>query len=116
MKNLAPKGVTVEVKWHHGGPPFLTDPDHPMLECARRALSRAWSKPVAMIREGGSIPVMATFQGTHSGVPAILMGFGLDDDNVHAPNEKFSLTSFYGGTRSVANLYEELAAAVPAVR
>ena len=116
VKNLAPKGVTVEVKWHHGGPPFLTDPDHPMLECARRALSRAWSKPVAMIREGGSIPVMATFQGTHSGVPAILMGFGLDDDNVHAPNEKFSLTSFYGGTRSVAYLYEELAAAVPAVR
>ncbi len=116
VRKLAPAGVTVEIKGHHGAPPFLTDPDDPMLECARRALSRAWSKPVAMIREGGSIPVMTTFQQTHAGVPAILMGFGLDDDNVHAPNEKFSLTSFHGGTKSVAYLYQELAAAVPAVR
>ena len=57
---------------------------------------------------GGSIPVMATFQKTH-GLPCILMGFGLDDDNVHAPNEKFSLSSYFGGTKSVAYLYEELA-------
>jgi len=61
-----------------------------------------------MIREGGSIPVMATFQETH-GLPSILMGFGLDDDQVHSPNEKFSLTSFHGGTKSVAYLYQELA-------
>ena len=50
----------------------------------------------------------ATFQQTH-GLPAILMGFGLDDDNVHSPNEKFSLSSYFGGTKSVAYLYEELA-------
>ncbi len=115
VKRMAPPGVTVVVKNMHGGTPFLTDPNHPMLESARRALARAWNKPVAMMREGGSIPVMATFQETH-GLPCILMGFGLDDDNVHAPNEKFSLTSFDGGTKSVAYLYEELAAAVPAVR
>jgi acetylornithine deacetylase/succinyl-diaminopimelate desuccinylase-like protein len=53
---------------------------------------------------------MATFQETH-GLPAILMGFGLDDDNVHAPNEKFNLSSYFGGTKSVAYLYEELARA-----
>jgi acetylornithine deacetylase/succinyl-diaminopimelate desuccinylase-like protein len=88
--------------------PFLTEPDHPMLECARRALARAWPKPAAMMREGGSIPVMATFQKTHD-LPCILMGFGLDDDNVHAPNEKFSLSSYHGGTKSVAYLYEEIA-------
>jgi len=64
-----------------------------------------------MVREGGSIPVMTTFQQTHAGLPSILVGFGLDDDQVHAPNEKFSLTSFYGGMRSVAYLYEELAKA-----
>ena len=68
-----------------------------------------------MMREGGSIPVMSTFQETHD-LPCILMGFGLDDDNVHAPNEKFSLSSFHGGTNSVAYLYEELAAVVPAMR
>jgi acetylornithine deacetylase/succinyl-diaminopimelate desuccinylase-like protein len=115
VKRIAPPGVTVVVKDLHGGMPFITDPEHPMLEAAKRALSRAWTKPVAMMREGGSIPVMATFQETHD-LPCILMGFGLDDDNVHAPNEKFSLSSYEGGTRSVAYLYEELAAAVPAVR
>ena len=108
VKRLAPAGVTVEVTHLHGCLPFLTTPDHPMLEKARRALKRAWSKPAAMIREGGSIPVMATFQKTH-GLPCIMMGFGLDDDNVHAPNEKFSMSSYFGGTKSVAYLYEELA-------
>ena len=110
VKALAPSGVTVEVENLHSCLPFLTEADHPMLDRARKALARAWSKPAAMIREGGSIPVMATFQRTH-GLPSILMGFGLDDDNVHAPNEKFSLSSYHGGTRSVAYLYEELASA-----
>ncbi len=108
VRRLAPAGVTVRVADLHSAPPFLTSPDHPMLEAARRALRRAWSRPPVMIREGGSIPVMATFQETH-GLPSILMGFGLDDDQVHSPNEKFSLTSFHGGTKSVAYLYEELA-------
>ena len=108
VKQLSPPGVNVHVEDLHSCLPFLTEPNHPMLERARRALARAWSKPAAMIREGGSIPVMATFQKTH-GLPSILMGFGLDDDNVHAPNEKFSLSSYFGGTKSVAYLYEELA-------
>jgi acetylornithine deacetylase/succinyl-diaminopimelate desuccinylase-like protein len=115
VKRLAPAGVTVTVKDMHSATPFLTAYDDPMLACARRALARAWPKPAAMMREGGSIPVMSTFQQTH-GLPSILIGFGLDDDNVHAPNEKFSLSSFHGGTKSVAYLYEELAAAVPAMK
>jgi acetylornithine deacetylase/succinyl-diaminopimelate desuccinylase-like protein len=110
VKKLAPRTVTVTVSNHHGATPFLTDPHHPMLEAARRALARVWTKAPALIREGGSIPVMTTFQRTH-GVPCILMGFGLDDDQVHAPNEKFSLSSYFGGTKSVAFLYEELARA-----
>jgi acetylornithine deacetylase/succinyl-diaminopimelate desuccinylase-like protein len=108
VKKLAPAGVTVNVINLHGATPWAMDPNHPMLQCARRALARAWTKPPGMIREGGSIPVMATFDRTH-GLPAILMGFGLDDDNLHAPNEKFALSSFHGGTRSVAYLYEEIA-------
>ena len=108
VQKLAPAGVTVRVTDMHSAPPFLTDPDLPALDAARRALARAWTKPAVMIREGGSIPVMATFQQTH-GLPSILMGFGLDDDQVHAPNEKFSLSSYHGGIRSVAYLYEELA-------
>jgi len=108
VMRLAPEGVTVRILDQHTAPPFLTAPDHPVLEAARRALKRAWTKPPVMIREGGSIPVMATFQQTH-GLPSILMGFGLDDDQVHSPNEKFSLSSFHGGTKSVAYLYQELA-------
>ena len=108
VKSLAPAAVKVVVKNLHGAEPWITSPDHPMLQAAIRALGRAWTKKPALIREGGSIPVMATFQKTH-GLPCILMGFGLHDDQVHAPNEKFSLTSFHGGTRSCAYLYEELA-------
>ena len=108
VKSLAPKAVKVTVKNMHGAKPWITSPDHPMLQAAVRALARAWTKPPVLIREGGSIPVMATFQKTHD-LPCIMMGFGLHDDQVHAPNEKFSLTSFDGGTKSCAFLYEELA-------
>ncbi len=108
VKALAPDAVTVRVLDLHGAKPFITDPNHPMLGSAKRALSRAWTKPPVMIREGGSIPVMTTFQETH-GLPSILLGFALEDDQIHAPNERFALSSFHGGTRSVAYLYEELA-------
>jgi acetylornithine deacetylase/succinyl-diaminopimelate desuccinylase-like protein len=108
VKKLAPAGVTVRALDLHGAQPWITDPGHPMLEAAKRALERAWTRPPVMIREGGSIPVMAVFEETHH-LPSILMGFGLDDDQVHSPNEKFSLSSFHGGTKSVAYLYEELA-------
>jgi acetylornithine deacetylase/succinyl-diaminopimelate desuccinylase-like protein len=108
VRALAPPSVTVKVTHHHGAVPFITDPDHPMLQAAVRALARSWAKKPALFREGGSIPVMAAFQKV-LGLPCILMGFGLHDDQVHAPNEKFSLTSFHGGTKSCAYLYEELA-------
>lgn len=108
VKSLAPPAVKVVVKNYHAGKPWITSPENPMLQAAIRALGRAWTKKPALIREGGSIPVMATFQQTH-GLPCIMMGFGLHDDQVHAPNEKFSLTSFHGGTKSCAYLYEELA-------
>ena len=80
----------------------------PLLCVARRALKRAWPRPPVMVREGGSIPIMSVFEETHK-LPSILMGFGLDDNQVHSRNEKFSLSSFHGGTKSVAYLYEELA-------
>jgi len=108
VKRLAPDGVKVAVRDLHGAQPFLTDPDHPSMQAALRALKRSWKKPPALMREGGSVPILATFAQTH-GLPTLLVGFGLHDDQVHAPNEKFSLTSFHGGTRSMAYLYEELA-------
>lgn len=107
VKSLAPAGVTVKVRDLHSALPFLIDPNHGSLKAALRALERSWRKKPALVREGGSVPIMATFTETH-GLPTILMGFGLHDDQVHAPNEKFSLSSFHGGTRSIAYLYEEL--------
>ncbi len=108
VKQVAPPGVTVHVRNLHEALPWLTEHDHPMLQAAVRALARSWAKPPAMIREGGSIPVMNTFQQV-LGLPSILMGFALADDNIHSPNEKFNLASFREGTKSVAYLYEELA-------
>ncbi|MCC6349440.1 MAG: dipeptidase [Candidatus Eisenbacteria bacterium] len=108
VRRLTPAGVTVKVANLHGAQPFITDPSHPLLQAAVRALARSWTKKPALFREGGSIPVMASFQKV-LGYPCILMGFGLHDDQVHAPNEKFSLSSFHGGTKSCAYLYEELA-------
>ena len=99
VTQLAPPGVTVEVLDLHRRPPCITAPDHPVLEAARRALqARVDRSRRSMIREGGSIPVMATVPGDATACPVILMGFGLDDDQVHSPNEKFSLSSFHGGT------------------
>jgi len=108
VKKLAPPGAEVTVKDMHGCKPFLVSPEHPSIKAAQRALQRAWGKPAVLIREGGSVPVMHTFSEI-LGLPCVLMGFGLHDDQVHAPNEKFSLSSFHGGTRSAAYLYEELA-------
>jgi acetylornithine deacetylase/succinyl-diaminopimelate desuccinylase-like protein len=112
VRKVCPKGVTVRVLDMHSARPFLTAPDDPALDAARRALEQAWGRKPVMMREGGSIPVMNTFQETHPGVPSILMGFGLDDDNVHAPNEKFTLRCYHLGTQSVARLYEGLAQGV----
>ena len=109
VKSLAPQGGDRD------GEETCTAPArgsrHRTTPCCRPRCARwrvPWTKKPALIREGGSIPVMATFQQTHD-LPCILMGFGLHDDQVHAPNEKFSLTSFDGGTKSCAYLYEELA-------
>jgi acetylornithine deacetylase/succinyl-diaminopimelate desuccinylase-like protein len=108
VKKLAPAGTTVTVQNMHGARPFLVPPEHPSMRAAQRALERAWKKPAVLVREGGSIPVMNTFSELLK-LPCLLLGFGLPDDQIHAPNEKYSLTSFHGGTRSVAYLYEELA-------
>jgi acetylornithine deacetylase/succinyl-diaminopimelate desuccinylase-like protein len=107
LKKTAPKAVRVAVTELHGGEPWLTPTDHPALGAGRRALQRAFGKPAVFVREGGSIPVVATFDAVLR-VPTVLMGFGLADDNLHAPNEKMNLDNFFGGIRASAFLMEEL--------
>jgi acetylornithine deacetylase/succinyl-diaminopimelate desuccinylase-like protein len=103
----APRGVKVEVKPLHSGAPSLTDPDNPFIQSAANALKDAWGKDTVYIRSGGSIPIVGVFD-RYLGIPSVMMGFGLPDDNLHAPNEKFHLPNFYRGIETVAKYLELL--------
>jgi len=109
LKKIAPKSVKIEVRDLHGGEAWVTDTDNPALDAAGRALKRAFGRKPVYVREGGSIPIVATFDQL-LGVPAVLMGFGLNDDNLHAPNEKMELDNFFGGIKASAFMMEELGA------
>lgn len=110
LKKLAPPTVKVSVRDLHGGEPWVASPDHPALVAAGRALERGFGAKPVFNKEGGSIPVVATFTKMLK-VPTVLMGIGLTDDNLHAPNEKIDLDNFYRGIQTAAFLMEELAEA-----
>jgi len=110
FKSVAPKSVKVEIRDLHGGDAWVAPTDHPAMHAAARAMQRAFGRKAVFVREGGSIPVVATFDEM-LGSPCLLMGFGLQDDNLHAPNEKIDLDQFYGGVVAAAYLMEELGAA-----
>jgi acetylornithine deacetylase/succinyl-diaminopimelate desuccinylase-like protein len=112
--------VKVTVRELHGGEAWLAPTDHPALQAASRAVKRAFGKAPVFQREGGSIPVIAAF-GRILKIPSVLMGVGLNDDNLHAPNEKMDLDQFLRGNDAAAFLMEELggreeAAQVPRMR
>ena len=102
-----PPGCRWEFHDHSGGPPATTPTDSPYLQAASRALERAAGKQPALIKSGGSIPVVGLFKQL-AGLETVLMGFGLDDDRVHSPNEKFETACFALGARSHALLLDEL--------
>jgi acetylornithine deacetylase/succinyl-diaminopimelate desuccinylase-like protein len=102
-----PKGVTVETKFIHGAAPSLIDPESPFVRAAAQALNQYFGTETVYIRSGGSIPIVGLFD-KYLGFPSVLMGFGLPDDNLHAPNEKFHLPNFYRGIEAVARYLELL--------
>ena len=110
VRKIAPKSVEVTLNHIHQGDGWLASTDHESLQAASRAVKRAFGKSPVFTREGGSIPVVAAFDRILK-VPAILMGIGLHDDNLHAPNEKLDLDNFYKGNEAAAYLMEELGAA-----
>jgi acetylornithine deacetylase/succinyl-diaminopimelate desuccinylase-like protein len=110
LKKIAPKSVRVKVRELHGGEAWLAETGHPALQAASRAVKRAFGKTPVFMREGGSIPVIASFDKLLR-VPAVLLGIGLHDDNLHAPNEKLDLENFYKGNVAAALLMEELGGA-----
>jgi len=107
LKRIAPKSVKLTVRSLHGGEGWLAPMDHPAMQAAGRAMKRAFGKTPVFVREGGSIPIIATFDRVLK-VPAVLMGIGLNDDNLHAPNEKMELSNFYRGIEAATYLMEEL--------
>lgn len=110
MKKIAPPGVTVKITNMHGGKPWSAPSDHPVLQAAARALETAFGAPTVFIREGGSIPLVGTLEELF-GVPTVLMGIGLPDENAHAPDENLDLHNFYTGMEAAALFFQELASA-----
>ena len=106
-KNL-PKGVTLEITDGHSGPWYLTDPHSAMGEAAQRALRTAFNAEVALIREGGSIPIVSQFRGI-LGIESLLMGLALPDCRAHSPNENFPLENLEGGIRLNKAILQEIA-------
>ncbi|MES2153624.1 MAG: dipeptidase [bacterium] len=108
IKSLAKPGTKVKVTTLSAGSGVRADPDHPLVRCVERALEATWGKKPVLIPEGGSIPPVADMQ-KRLGVVPILCGFGHRDENMHAPEESFRLSSFYKGREACARIYGELA-------
>ncbi|MCC6341590.1 MAG: dipeptidase [Bryobacterales bacterium] len=103
-----PKGVTAEFRYLHGAAPSLVNPDNRFIRAAARAMSGVFGSETVYVRSGGSIPIVGAFD-QYLGIPSVMMGFGLPDDNLHAPNEKLYLPNFHRGIEAVAR-YLDLAA------
>ena len=103
VTDMLPPDCTVEFKDHGAGPASVMSTDDPAFESARQALSEEWPNDAAFIGSGGSIPIAGYFK-TILGLDSMLIGFGLDDDLIHSPNEKYAVRSFHKGIRSWARV------------
>ncbi|MDQ1002817.1 acetylornithine deacetylase/succinyl-diaminopimelate desuccinylase-like protein [Neobacillus niacini] len=105
LEEQAPKGCTVKVTLQDTGNPFLTPIDDPMIQKAAQAYEKVYGKAPVYKREGGSIPIVSDFNHTLN-TPVVLMGFGLPDENLHAPNEHFNLENFDKGILTICTFLE----------
>jgi acetylornithine deacetylase/succinyl-diaminopimelate desuccinylase-like protein len=104
----APKGVTVKAQLHHGGEPYVTPIDHPGYQAASKALRETFGKDPIPVRGGGSIPICTVLE-KELGVKIVFMGFGLDSDNLHSPNEKFNLENYFKGIETIPYFHKYFA-------
>jgi acetylornithine deacetylase/succinyl-diaminopimelate desuccinylase-like protein len=100
VMSLAPRGIQLHIKVHSKGKAVVVSTDNDYIRAADRALREVFGKETVYIRSGGSVPIVGQFQDD-LGIPTVMMGFGLPDDNIHAPNEKFHIPNFYRGIESV---------------
>jgi acetylornithine deacetylase/succinyl-diaminopimelate desuccinylase-like protein len=102
----APAGIQTEVRVLSWGPAIMVNPDHPAIHVAASAFRDILGKETVFIRSGGSIPIVGDF-AKHLGIPTILMGFGLPDDGLHSPNEKYKVANYYAGIMTIAHFFEQ---------
>ena len=107
IDKACPKGLTAKLTVLHVGAPSLTNPDNRFIHASAQAMQEVFGQETVYIRSGGSIPIVGVFDAA-MGIPSVMMGFGLPDDNLHAPNEKFHLPNFYRGIEAVARYLELL--------
>jgi acetylornithine deacetylase/succinyl-diaminopimelate desuccinylase-like protein len=105
VESIVPKGCTVEVRMIHQGDPIVISTDNIYIAKATEAMKTVFGKETVFVRGGGSIPIVGDFV-RELGIPTVLMGFGLPDDNLHAPNEKFNLSNFHRGIESIVRWLE----------
>ncbi len=108
FKSIAPAGVTVKASEHHGGEPYMTPVDSKAYKAAAAAIKDTFAKDPIPVRGGGSIPICALFE-KELGIKIVFMGFGLDSDNLHSPNEKYELVNFYKGIETIPYFHKHFA-------
>jgi len=111
FESIAPGYVTVKVKRRHGGEPVVTPIDSPAYKAAAKAIKTTFGKDPIPTRGGGSIPIVALFEQT-LGLKTVLLGFGLDNDNIHSPNEKYDVVNFYKGIETIPYFHKYFTEAV----
>jgi len=108
FKSIAPASVTVKAAEHHGGEPYMTPIDSKAYRAAAKAIETTFNKKPIPVRGGGSIPICSLFE-KELGIKIVFMGFGLDSDNLHSPNEKFDLANFYKGIETIPYFHKYFA-------
>ena len=108
FESIAPKGIKVTVRLHHGGDPAVTPTDTAAYRAASQAMEDTFGKKPIPARGGGSIPIVSLFESS-LGIKTILMGFGLDSDAIHSPNESYGLFNYYKGIETIPLFYKYFA-------
>jgi acetylornithine deacetylase/succinyl-diaminopimelate desuccinylase-like protein len=106
VRDNTPAGVTTEVRVLSAAPAVVVNPDHPAIATAAKVFSEMLGRPTVFIRSGGSVPIVGDF-AKHLGIPTVMMGWGLPDDGLHSPNEKYKIANFYNGIMTVAHFFEQ---------
>ena len=109
FEKIAPPGVKVEVRPHHGGEAAVTPIDSPAYQAASKAMEETFGKKPIPTRGGGSIPIVALFEA-ELGLKTVLFGFGLDSDNIHSPNEKYGVFNYLQGIKTIPRFFHHYAA------